>query len=208
MARADEDSTAAAVVDELESLEDSVSSPEEQRQARRVRRLAEGLYDLERRAVGDVTGRIRTYTTRDVTEAFVGSTLFSLPLLVEGGVFEIGEHFATTFVYGVPVFFLGNLLFVTVVTAGMIYYAEFRKVEVTYLYGLVPRRLTAVLVIAFVTATATMALWGRLDLSRPFVALCQTSVVWTAGSFGAGLGDILPGESTGPDLGDVLDAFD
>ncbi len=200
----EEDPTAAAVVDELEELEDAVSSPEEQRQARSLRRLAEGLHDLERRAVGDVGGRIRTYTTRDVTESVVGSTLFSLPLVVEGGVFEIGAHFASSFVYGVPVYFLGNVLFVSVVTAGLLYYAEFRPVAVTYAFGVIPRRLTGVLVIAFATATVAMALWGRLDLSRPFLAVCQVSVVWTAGAFGAGLGDILPGESTGQELGDVL----
>jgi len=204
----DGDATAAEIVDELETLEASVSSEEEQRMARRVRRLGEALYGLEQRAVGNVGERIRTYTTRDVTEAFVGSTLFSLPMLVEGGVFEIGEHFATSLVYGLPVYFLTNLVFVATVTAGLLYYAEFRKVEVTYVLGVVPRRLAAVLTIAFLTAATTMALWGRLDLSRPFVSLCQVSVVWTAGSFGAGLGDILPGESEGDDLGDVFDAFD
>jgi len=208
VAEEDQESTAAAVVEELETLEESVSSPEEQRQARRLTRLAAGVYDLEQRAVGDVTGRIRTYTTRDVTEAFVGSTLFSLPLLVEGGVFEIGEHFATSLVYGVPIYFIVNVLFVTTVTAGLLHYAEFREVEVTYLFGVVPRRLTAVLVIAFVTAAGTMALWARLDFSRPFGSLCQVSVVWTAGSIGAGLGDILPGESEGADLGEVLEGFE
>jgi len=30
-------------------------------------------------------------------------------------------------------------------------------------------------------------------------------VGWTAGSFGAGLGDVLPGEIEGTDLGEVLD---
>ena len=89
--------------------------------ARRVRRLGEALYGLEQRAVGNVGERIRTYTTRDVTEAFVGSTLFSLPMLVEGGVFEIGEHFATSLVYGLPVYFLTDLLFVATVTAGLLY---------------------------------------------------------------------------------------
>ncbi|WP_254841318.1 hypothetical protein [Natronomonas marina] len=200
--------TAAEVVEELERLESSVSSPEERRIASRIRSLGAGLYGLERRAVGGVGEHIRSYTTRDVAEAFVGSTLFSLPLVVEGGVLDIGEHFATGFVYGLPVYFLGNVAFVTVVTAGLLYYAEFRDVEVTYLFGVVPRRLTGVLTIAFLMAAATMALWGRLDASRPFLTVCRVSVVWTAGSFGAGLGDILPGESEGADLGDVLDRFD
>jgi uncharacterized membrane protein len=204
----DDEPTAAEMVEELEHLEATVSAGEERQKARRVRRLAEGLYGLERRAVDGVGGRIRDYTSRDVAEAFVGSTLFSLPLVVEGGVLDIGEHFATSFVYGLPVYFLGNVVFVTAVTAGLLYYAEFREVEMTYLFGVVPRRLTGVLTIAFLMAAATMAMWGRLDPSRPFLTVCQVSVVWTAGSFGAGIGDILPGESEGADLGDVLDAFD
>ena len=163
---ADEDereSTGAEIVDELETLEASVSSEEERRMAERIRRFGEALYGLEQRAIGDVGERIRTYTTRDVAEAFVGSTLFSLSLVVEDGVFETSEHSATSLVFGLPVYFLGNLVFVTVVTAGLLYSAEFRRVEATDVLGAVPRRLAAVLVTAFVTAAATMALWGRLD---------------------------------------------
>lgn len=201
---ANEEPTAAEVVEELESLEESVDSPDERQRARRIRRLGEGLLHLERRALGNVERRIQRYTTRDVVEAFVGSTVFSVPLLVEGGVFEIGEHFATALIHGVPVYFLVNLVFVAVVTGGLLYYAEFRRVEVTYLFGVVPRRLAAVLCISFVTATGGMAMWGRLDPADPFLAVCQISVVWTAGAFGAGIGDILPGESEGSDLGDVV----
>lgn len=196
--------TAAEVVEKLESLEESVDSPEERQRARRIRRLGEGLYQIERQALGNVERRIQRYTTRDVVESFVGSTIFSVPLLVEGGVFDIGEHFATSLVYGVPVYFLVNLAFVGTVTYGMLYYAEFREVEMTYLFGVVPRRLAAVLVISFLTAAGTMAMWGRLDPAEPFLAVCQVSVVWTAGAFGAGLGDILPGQSDGRDLGDVV----
>ena len=203
-----EEPTAAEVVEELESLEESVDSADERRKARRIRRLGEQLYQLEQEALGNVEERIQRYTTRDVVEAFVGSTIFSLPLLVEGGVQEIGEHFATTLVYGVPVFFLANIAFVGVVTGGMLYYAEFREVELTFVFGVVPRRLAAVLVISFLTAAGTMALWARLDLGQPFVAVCQVSVVWTAGAFGAGLGDILPGESEGEDVGEVLGSLD
>jgi len=104
---ADEDereSTGAEIVDELETLEASVSSEEERRTAERIRRLGEALYGLEQRAIGGVGERIRTYTTRDVAEAFVGSTLFSLSLVVEGGVFETGEHSTTSLVFGLPVY--------------------------------------------------------------------------------------------------------
>lgn len=201
---ADEEATAAEVVEKLESLEDSVDSPDEQQKARRIRRLGEGLYHLEQQALGNVERRIQRYTSRDVVESFVGSTVFSIPLLVEGGVGEIGEHFATGLVYGVPVYLLGNVAFVVAVTAGLLYYAEFREVELTYVFGFVPRRLAAVLVISFCSAALTMAMWGRLDPTQPFLSLCQVSVVWTAGSFGAGLGDILPGQSEGRDLSEVV----
>lgn len=200
---ADEEATAAQVVEKLESLEESVDSPDERQKARRIRRLGEGLYHLEQQ-LGNVERRIQRYTSRDVVEAFVGSTVFSIPLLVEGGVGEIGEHFATGLVYGVPVYLLGNVAFVVAVTAGLLYYAEFREVELTYLLGFIPRRLAAVLVISFCSAALTMAMWGRLDPTQPFLSLCQVSVVWTAGAFGAGLGDILPGQSEGRDLGEVV----
>jgi uncharacterized membrane protein len=204
----DEQPTAADVVEKLESLEESVDSPDERRKVRRIRRLGEQLYRLEQETLGNVEQRIQRYTTRDVVEAFVGSTLFSLPLHVEGGVQEIGEHFATSLVYGVPVYFLLNLAFVATVTGGLLYYAEFREVELTFVFGVVPRRLAAVLLISFFTAAATMALWGRLDPSDPFLAVCQVSVVWTAGAFGAGLGDILPGQSEGPDIEAVIESLD
>jgi uncharacterized membrane protein len=202
---ADEDSTPTEVLERLESLEESVSSPEERKRARRIRRLAEGVLRFERQAIGNVERNIQRYTTRDVLEAFIGSTIFSLPLVVEGGVLEIGEHFATSLIYGLPVYFLANLAFVAVITAGLLYYAEFREVEVLYLFGFIPKRLVGVLVISFVTAGATMALWGRIDASQPFLTLCQISVVWTAGAFGAGLGDILPGENEAEKIGDFFD---
>lgn len=200
----DDEPSAAAVVERLESLEDSVDSPEERQKARRIRRLGEGLYHLEQQAVGNVERRIRRYTTRDVAESFVGSAVFTIPLLVEGGVDDIAEHFATALVYGVPVYFLVNVAFIVTVTGGLLYYAEFRKVEMTYLFGVVPRRLLAVLLISLCTATVTMAMWGRLDPTAPFLSVCQVTVVWTAGAFGAGIGDLLPGQSEGPDVGDVV----
>lgn len=200
----DEAPSAADVVERLESLEQTVDSPAERRKAGRIRRLGEGLYHLEQQAVGDVERRISRYTTRDVVESFVGSTVFTVPLLVEGGVADIAAHFATGLVYGVPAYFLVNVAFVVTVTAGLLYYAEFREVEVTLLFGFVPRRLLAVLLISLCTATATMAMWGRLDPAQPFLSICQVSVVWTAGAFGAGIGDLLPGESDAPDVGELV----
>ena len=107
----------------------------------RVRRHGKGLYHLQRQALGNLERRIQRYTTRDVVDAFVDSTIFVVPLLVEGGVFDVGAHSASALVSGVPVYFLANVAFVATVTDGMLYYAGFREVEVTDSFGVVPRRL-------------------------------------------------------------------
>lgn len=182
----------------LEDLEGTVDAPHERAEVQRTIRLVDRIPST---AVGE---RIRKFTRRDIAEAFVGSTLISLPMLVEDGVFDIADHFV-----GMPLFFGLNAVLVVVVTAGMLYYAEFRNVSVHRpILGIVPRRLFAVLVVSFVTATFAMTLWGRLGgWSDPAVALGRISVVWTAASFGAALGDILPGESTGTDINDEIDAL-
>jgi hypothetical protein len=45
--------------------------------------------------------------------------------------------------------------------------------------------------------------WGRLHEGDPTALerVGRIAVVWAAAAFGAGLGDILPGESQGEDLG-------
>mgnify|MGYP000574255204 CR=1 FL=1 len=182
----------------LEALEGTVDAPHERAEVQRTIRLVDRIPSS---AVGD---RIRKFTRRDIAEAFVGSVLISLPMLVEDGVFDIAEHFVET-----PVLFGLNAVLVVVVTAGVLYYAEFRKVSVYRpILGIVPRRLFAVLVVSFLTATCAMTLWGRLGgWSDPAVAFGRISVVWTAAAFGAALGDILPGESSGADINDEIDAF-
>ena len=62
------------------------------------------------------------------------------------------------------------------------------------------------LVVSFLTAAFMMTLWGRLESwSDPGGALLRVVVVWTVAAFGAALGDILPGESSAPDINDELD---
>jgi hypothetical protein len=59
--------------------------------------------------------------------------------------------------------------------------------------------------VSFLTAAALMTMWGRVEgWADPAVALTRISVVWTVASFGASLGDILPGESSGDDINDDL----
>ena len=202
---ADEDVVDATVDDvlaQLESLERTVDSSSERREVRETIRL------VDRLPTAAVTDHIRKFTRRDAAEVFVASILISLPLLVEDGVYDIGDHFVEFLVVGIPVFFIGNVLFIIALTAGLLYYTEFRNVAVHRpLFGIIPRRLLAILLISLFTATLTMTLWGRVDWEDPTVAMARISVIWTAGAFGGALGDILPGESRGTDIADELDAL-
>jgi len=47
--------------------------------------------------------------------------------------------------------------------------------------------------VSFVTAVVTMTVWSRVDRTDLRLALCQTSVTFSAMAFGAALGDSLPG---------------
>ncbi len=183
---------------ELEELEESVDSSHEQKEVRHVIRL------VERLPSSSVRAHIQKFTRRDIAEAFVGSILISLPLLVEDGVFDIADHFVET-----PIFLVLNAVFVVGLTGGLLYYAEFRSVAVYRpIFGIIPRRLLAVIVISLLTATFMMTLWGRVNgWSDLFVAASRISVVWTAAAFGGALGDILPGESSGTDINDELEAM-
>lgn len=186
------------VLSQLEELEGTVDDPHERREVRQTISL------VDRLSVDGVGERIRKLTRRDVAEAFVGSILLSLPLLVEDGVYDIGDHFVET-----PIFFALNVVFVASIAAGLLYYADFRDVAIHRpILGVVPRRFLAVLLISFTTATITMTLWGRVEgWEDPSVALARISVIWAAAAFGAALGDILPGESRGTDMYDELDQF-
>jgi uncharacterized membrane protein len=182
----------------LEALEQAVDHPDERQEVRRTIGL------IDRLPAPSLREHIRKFTRRDIAEAFVGSILISLPMLVEDGVFDIAAHFVDT-----PVLFGLNVVFLVAMTTGLLYYADFRDVRINRpIFGLVPRRLTAVVVISFVTAAFTMTLWGRVEgWTDPAVAIARISVVWTAAAFGGALGDILPGESEGADINDELDQF-
>ncbi len=183
---------------QLEELEGTVDSEHEQREVRQAIHL------FDRLPSKAVSKRIRKFTRRDIAESFVGSVLISLPLLVEDGVFDIAEHFVAT-----PAFFVLNAFFIVGMTAGLLYYAEFRDVSVHRpILGIVPRRLIAVLLISLFTATFMMTLWGRVEgWTDPAVAAGRISVIWAAAAFGAALGDILPGESSGRDINDEIGDF-
>jgi uncharacterized membrane protein len=201
--RGREDPDVGDLLDELDALERTVDEGHEREKVRQT-------ISLVRRMPGSAafTRRISTYTGRDIAESFVGGILLALPLLVEGGVFEIAEWFTTALVAGIPVFLLGHVVFVVAMTTGLLYYADFRQVQVYRpIFGVVPRRLVGVLTAAFLVSLGTMVLWGRLfeGSPTPAEAFARVTVVWAAAAFGAALGDILPGESTGRDVSDRLD---
>ncbi len=186
------------VLEELISLEDEVSSAEERAEVRRVR-------DMLERVSG--TERIHKYTSRDMGEAMIGGLVFSLPLLVEDGVFEIAEWFVATTVGPIPVFLALNLLLIGSVTAGLLYAIDIREVVIQNpFFGVIPRRLVGILVISFGCAAGMMFLWGRLHEGDPTAleAFARTTVIWAAAALGAVLADVLPGESKGEDISGLL----
>ena len=187
------------VFEQLDELEGSVTSSEERREVRRLRGMLERVPGRE---------RIKKYTTRDIAEGFVGGIIFALPLLVEDGVFEIAEWFVEFSPGGIPVFFIVNALFVLGMTAGLLYYADFRQVQVTKpIFGLIPRRYVGVLGVSLLTAFLMLLMWGRLHEEDPTAIeqVARVTVIWAAAAFGAALGDILPGESTGQDVSEIFE---
>ncbi len=192
----------ADIVDQLDTLHATVDTPEEHREVQRTKAM------VQRLSQGVFGENINKYTTRDIAEAFVGSIVFLIPLLVEDGVFEIAEHFLTVTVAGWPIFLVCNVAFVVVLTGALIYWSDIQRVDVaTYVFGVpVPRRLLMTLVIALLTAAVMMTLWGRVEgWTEPSLALSRIIVVWTAAALGAALGDLLPGESTGTDITRALE---
>lgn len=186
------------VFTQLERLEETVTSEVERREVERTRRM------LERVPGGE---HISKYTTRDMGEAFVGGILFALPLLVEDGVFEIAEWFTEVTIAQIPVFLVANVLFIFVLTAGLLYAVDFREITITNpLFGFIPRRLLGVLVISFVVAAMTMFMWGRLHEEDPTTLeqFARITVIWAAAALGAVLADILPGESKGTDISELI----
>lgn len=185
------------VFEQLNQLEENVSSSDERREVRRVRRMLENVPGAE---------RIKKYTTKDIAEGFVGGIIFALPLLVEDGVFEIADWFVTFFVGPIPVFLVINVLFIVSLTAGLLYFTDIRDVQMRLLFGFIPKRLTMSLSISLVVAAGMMFMWGRLHAEDPATIeqFSRVTVIWAAAALGAALGDILPGESKGQDIATMI----
>lgn len=190
------------VFDKLDTLEETVDTPEERKKVDHVRQTLEEV--PSRHFVSD---QIEHYTVRDVAEGFIGSILFSLPLLVEDGVFDVANHLVSVTAFGLPVWLLGNVLFILAMTWVLLYWTDFKDVRVRDpLGGFLPRRVLGVLLISLLTATVTMTMWGRAGgWSDPTLAFARVTVIWTGAAFGAALSDILSGPSSGTTLGEIID---
>lgn len=173
----------ADLLDELETLEETVDDPDEREQVRATLRTA-------RRVQPAAFGRvIRGFDRHDAAEALVGSVVFGVPMLVEDGTLAIGAFLAAH-----PASFVATLVGTVGVVVGVLYVAEIQRVEIYRPYlGVVPRRLAGVLVISYVAALVLMTGWGRVSWTDPWLALCQSTVVFAPMALGAALGDILPG---------------
>lgn len=190
------------VYKQLQLIEETVTSDAEREEVRRARKM------LKRVPGSD---HISKYTTRDMGESFVGAVVFSLPLLVEDGVFEIAEWFAEHTIAQIPIFLVLNVLFIGILVTGLLYAIDFREITITKpIFGFIPRRLVGVLAISLLVAVGSMFMWGRLHEEDPATIeqFGRVTVIWAAAALGAVLADILPGESKGEDISEMIDGDD
>ena len=88
------------LIDELEELAEDVGSPELQTRVAETIETARGL------SQPGMFGRVvRGFDRADLAEAFVGSLVFGIPMIIEGGTLEVGAFIATR-----PVYYVGTLL--------------------------------------------------------------------------------------------------
>lgn len=172
------------LLDELDAYQASLTDPQRRE---RIQDIIETAVDVEEPALFGRT--VVGFDRGDLSEALLGSVLFSIPMMVEGGTQEVGA-----FVAGHPPFLLGTFAFAVALTVGIIYVADFQNVRVYRpIAGVVPRRLVGVVGVAMVTSLALSTAWGRVDWADPWLALCHCAVAFVPMVIGAALGDILPG---------------
>lgn len=171
------------VFEELEQLAELVDSPDEQEQ------VIETMRTLRRSRSRRLVGRLRdTFDTRDVGEALVGSFIFGIPMVVEGGTLEVGEYLGAQ-----PLLLLLTLAFGGALVYGIMHAAEFDRIEEDKLFGLVSIRLVTIPLLATVMGFGLMTIWGRAEWATPMVAVGQCVFTSIVMAVGASLGDVLPG---------------
>ena len=179
-----EEPTVDDLLDQLETLEDTVDDSEEVEKVRDAMRTASKL------SRPTVFGRVvRGIDRGDIAEALLGSVIFGVPMLVEGGTQEVGEFLAAH-----PPYMAGTAAFTVVVVVGIIYVADFQDVRVKNpILGIVPRRLVGVLGVAVLMAVVGLTAWGRITWAEPTIALGNVVAALVPMAVGAALGDLLPG---------------
>lgn len=170
--------------DDLQAIADAVDDPEERERVQTAMRTAAAVEPAP------LFGRvIRGFDRGDVAETLLGSALFGIPMLVEGGTGEVGAFLATH-----PISILGTLAFTVAVVVGILYVSDIQDVRVTKrLFGVVPYRLVGVLGVSLAFAVVSMTAWGRVDWVDPALAFASIAAAWVPMAIGAALGDILPG---------------
>ncbi|WP_435145052.1 DUF2391 domain-containing protein [Halobaculum sp. P14] len=179
-----EEPTVEDLIEQLEALETVVDDHDERVQVRDAMRTARDM------STPSVFGKvIHGFDRGDLAEALLGSVVFGIPMLVEGGTLEVGEFLAAH-----PLAFVATALFTVALVVGIIYVADIQEVRVRDpLFGVVPRRLVGVLGVAFLAALAGMTVWGRVDWSDPMLAAGGVLAAFVPMAVGAALGDLLPG---------------
>lgn len=172
------------LIDELELIARSAESPTQRE------RIEEAIELARQVTYPSVFGRvIRGFDRADAAEAFVGSLVFGIPMVIEGGTLEAGTYIARH-----PGFLFLTLVGAVAVVIGLLYVADIQRVEIYKpLFGFLPRRLVGVMTISFLSAFVLMTAWGRVQWGSPWLALSQVTVAFAGMSLGAALGDILPG---------------
>ncbi|WP_435062881.1 DUF2391 family protein [Halobaculum sp. EA56] len=182
----DPEATVEDLIEHLETLEEVVDDTDERRKVRAAMRTARDLSTSRPSVFGKV---VRGFDRGDIAEALLGSVLFGIPMLVEGGTTEVGAYLA-----GNPVYLTGTAVVTVLLVVGIIYVADFQDVRVHRpILGVVPRRLVGVLGVAALTAVVGLTAWGRVDWADPAVAFGSTLVAALPMAVGAALGDLLPG---------------
>ncbi|WP_313691891.1 DUF2391 family protein [Halorarum halobium] len=172
------------LLDQLETLEETVDEEEEVAKVRDAMRTATKL------SRPTVFGRIvHGFDRGDIAEALLGSIIFGVPMLVEGGTQEVGAHLATH-----PAYLVGTFVVTVAAVVGIVYVADFQDVRVDDPFlGVVPRRLVGVLGVALAVAVLGLTAWGRITWAEPMVALGNVVAALLPMAVGGALGDLLPG---------------
>ncbi|WP_136715165.1 DUF2391 domain-containing protein [Halorientalis salina] len=180
----DEPPTMGDLLDELDDYHDSLADPQRRE---RIQDIIETAQDVEEPAVFGRT--IAVFDRGDIAEGLLGSVLFGVPMMVEGGTQEVGAFIATN-----PAYLAGTIGFALSMAVGILYVADFQDVRIHKpIFGLIPRRLVSVVGVAALTSVALSTAWGRVDWADPMLAFSTCAVAFVPMVIGAALGDILPG---------------